>query len=307
MTTADSSFVTALATLEVPQRVRESAVSTLGAFFESLCGVDRATLGQDHINPSRYLCNIEALEAIVPLKGKKLLEIGSGYGISLALMLQKFQVDAVGVEPASQGFSESFVCSKAVLEANQLDVSRIIDACGENLPFADASFDVVYSNNVLEHTTSPEEVLSEALRVLKPGGTLYIEVPNYLACYEGHYMIPQPPILWRGLLPAWVKWVYRRDPEFARTLRTQINPVWLRRTLRRLGRRYPVHISTLGEEDFLARLANPFTFQTEALRKNSSAKIKALQMLNRGNWLGHLIVCLQGHYPIRLIATRLPR
>jgi SAM-dependent methyltransferase len=290
----------------VPANVRDSAVASLGAYFEKINRVDRVTLGHDHVDPKRYLKNIETLNTLLPLQGKKLLEIGSGYGVSLALMLQRFGVNATGVEPASQGFEESFRCARAVLEANQLDPMRVVDAAGESLPFDDASFDVVYSNNVLEHTSKPAQVLREAVRVLKPGGTLYVEVPNYLSYYEGHYLIPQPPIIWRGLLAGWVKWVYRRDPSFARTLRTEINPVWLRRTLRAISQVYPIEVHTFGEERFLARLAKPFVFQTNAVRGVAHGMMKFLQAMNYGNWVGHLIVKLNGHYPIILVATRNP-
>jgi SAM-dependent methyltransferase len=288
----------------IPTRVRESVIASLGAYFEKINRVNRVVLGNDHVNPDRYLKNIEALNACVPLQGKKLLEIGSGYGVSLALMLKKFDVDATGVEPASLGFDDSFHGARAILAANQLDPARIIDATGESLPFDDASFDVVYSNNVLEHTANPAEVLREAVRVLKPGGTLYVEVPNYLSYYEGHYLIPQPPIIWRGLLAGWVKWVYRRDPSFARTLRTEINPVWLRKLLREIAYVYPIEVHTLGEERFLARLSKPFVFQTEAVHGVAQGMVRLLQAFNYKNWVGHLIVRLNGHYPIILVATR---
>jgi len=295
---------TACATLIIPAAVRESAIASLGAYFEPLNHVDRRVLGDDHVNPQRYLRNIEALDAAVALHGKRVLEIGAGYGVSLALMLKHFHADAVGVEPASAGFDASFKCALAVLDANGLDSSRVIDASGEALPFADQSFDIVYSNNVLEHTQRPEQVLREAMRVLRPGGTLYVEVPNYLSYYEGHYMIPQPPILWRGLLAGWVKWVYRRDAAFARTLRTEINPIWLKRTLRGIARTYPLQVRTLGEASFLERLARPFEFQTDAVRGAAHGAIRVIQSLNVGNWIGRLIVTLKGHYPIILIAIR---
>ena len=43
---------------------------------------------------------------------------------------------------------------------------------GVNLPFEDASFDVVYCAQVLEHVRSPAPLLAEVARVLRPGGAL---------------------------------------------------------------------------------------------------------------------------------------
>lgn len=41
---------------------------------------------------------------------------------------------------------------------------------GETMPFGDASFDVVFSKQVLEHVHDPRRVLAEVRRVLRPGG-----------------------------------------------------------------------------------------------------------------------------------------
>jgi SAM-dependent methyltransferase len=48
------------------------------------------------------------------------------------------------------------------------------------LPFADASFDLVYHMDVIEHTKKPALFLSEQHRVLKPGGWLVFGTPNLL-------------------------------------------------------------------------------------------------------------------------------
>ena len=46
----------------------------------------------------------------------------------------------------------------------------------EQLPFADASFDVVWCNGVLQHAANPEACLDELARVLKPNGRAWIYV-----------------------------------------------------------------------------------------------------------------------------------
>jgi SAM-dependent methyltransferase len=52
-----------------------------------------------------------------------------------------------------------------------------VRADGHLLPFRDAMFSGVLLRGVLEHVRSAETVRDEALRVLKPGGFLYVEVP----------------------------------------------------------------------------------------------------------------------------------
>lgn len=54
-------------------------------------------------------------------------------------------------------------------------VSVIADAM--DLPFRDASIDMTVSESMLEHIAYPERAISEIIRVIKPGGYLYIEMP----------------------------------------------------------------------------------------------------------------------------------
>ena len=48
----------------------------------------------------------------------------------------------------------------------------------ESLPFPDASFDVVASFETIEHITEPAAALAEFARVLRPGGRIFLSVPN---------------------------------------------------------------------------------------------------------------------------------
>ncbi|MFY1021059.1 class I SAM-dependent methyltransferase [Ectopseudomonas khazarica] len=49
---------------------------------------------------------------------------------------------------------------------------------GENLPFADETYDVIFSSNVLEHVVSIDKLLSETYRTLKPGGMAIHLIPS---------------------------------------------------------------------------------------------------------------------------------
>lgn len=57
---------------------------------------------------------------------------------------------------------------------------------GTRADFPDAHFDLVLSNQVLEHVTDPEAVIADIGRLLKPGGTLIAAFPVTSTWYEGH-------------------------------------------------------------------------------------------------------------------------
>ena len=66
-------------------------------------------------------------------------------------------------------------------------VSQDVVASSEFLPFESDCFDGVICTEVLEHLKEPQRCLSEIRRVLKPGGTVYLSVPqNWGLHYEPH-------------------------------------------------------------------------------------------------------------------------
>ena len=290
----------------VPERVRASAEQSYGAFFQKISKASSKICAEDHLDLKKSIKRAELLERYTPLRNKKLLEIGSGFGTNLAMWIERHQIDGYGLEPDGPGFGASFAASRELFSANGIDPERITSAKGEILPFEDASFDIVYSANVLEHTDNPAKVLEEAIRVLRPGGILHFEMPNFLSYFEGHYNVIQPPILWSSVLAQWVR-LLGRDPSYAMTLRTEINPVWCRRIVRELSKKYPVELVSLGDEIFLDRLAKPFQFETGRTSNALQPVIKGLQRLNFGNWIGRLIVAAQGYYPIYLTLKAAPR
>ena len=61
---------------------------------------------------------------------------------------------------------------------------------GRSLPFADKSFDIVYSNAVLEHLPTPEDVLRFASEVQRVGRGWFVATPNFWYPIEPHYHFP---------------------------------------------------------------------------------------------------------------------
>ena len=225
-----------------------------GVDFENIIGLTPDEFAFDTLAPSRAEANATLVEGFVSLAGKQVLEIGAGAGVNLALWTNKFSINGWAVEPEGDGFHAAADAARAVFAANGVGADRLINAAGEELPFEDNRFDVVFSINVLEHTDIPARVIAEALRVTKPGGTIVLNCPNYLSVYDGHYNAFHPPVVLPGLLAFWVKWVLRKDPAFAKTIRTEINAIWARRVLGRLRAHQDFEIVTLGQDLFRQRM-----------------------------------------------------
>ena len=282
--------------ITIPESVWATCVESVGGFFQKIANVDPSVTAADCLAYEPRVKAARLLQRYTLLKDKKLLDVGSGFGVALAVFMTEFGADGYGVEPGGEGFGPSLSASRELLAANGIDPGRIVDGCGEKLPFPDCFFDIVYSSNSMEHVRNPELVLQESIRVLRPGGLLHFEIPNFMCYWEGHYIIPMPPILFRAMLPWWVKYVFRRDPAYAYTL-NPLNPVWCRKQLRGLADR--VQLVTMGEDVFLERLATPFEFNGQ--RQSSLGRIVSLiQSVNFGNWIGRTIIAAQGFHPIYL-------
>lgn len=99
---------------------------------------------------------------------QRVLEVGVGVGTDFCRWAAA-GAQAVGVDLTAQAVQ----LTTRHLRALNLSADVSLADC-ENLPFADHSFDVVYSFGVLHHTPNTERAIREVLRVLKPGGRIRI-------------------------------------------------------------------------------------------------------------------------------------
>jgi len=107
--------------------------------------------------------------------GMKFLEAGCGRGEFLK-GFAGLGLDAHGLDLSAEAakYSAPIPVATCDLEA-------------EAMPFADNTFDVVYSKSLLEHFFRPERYLKEACRVLKPGGKLITLVPDWESQYKTYF------------------------------------------------------------------------------------------------------------------------
>lgn len=114
----------------------------------------------------------------VSLEGATMLDLGGGPGY----------------------FRDSFTEAGATYFALDADVGELaglgeiasgtVIGSGMQLPFADGSFDVCYSSNVIEHVSDPWLMAGEMLRVARPGGTVFASYTVWFGPHGGHETAP---------------------------------------------------------------------------------------------------------------------
>lgn len=116
---------------------------------------------------------VEGLAGVVrDTPGEEALNIGSGPFFELKT-----------IDPRGKRFTICDIEPRAVELAKKLYGDELAGADvvepDAPLPYSDARFDLVVSMDVIEHVGDPLAWTREALRVLKPGGTLFLTTPNY--------------------------------------------------------------------------------------------------------------------------------
>lgn len=100
-------------------------------------------------------------------QGARVLDVGCGDGMLLALLEQKKQVDGRGLELSQDGVNEAVARGLSVVQG---------DADTDLATYPDGSFDVVILSQTLQATQAPKKVLEELLRI---GKRVIVTIPNF--------------------------------------------------------------------------------------------------------------------------------
>jgi 2-polyprenyl-3-methyl-5-hydroxy-6-metoxy-1,4-benzoquinol methylase len=297
--------------ISVSDSLQRRVLESYGNTYGKLSGMSaekcaRDVLDEDKVHDQIALfCRTFRLKPS-DLQGKRILEVGSGFGIFLAVLRRDYGAESYGIEPACNGFDTSFGIAREILTEYQLDPAIITDAKGEDLPFPNDHFDLIFSSTVLEHTEDPELVLGEAIRVLKPGGRMQFVYPNYGAFFEGHYAILWIPYLNHTFSKLWVR-IWRRDPAFLDTLQfTNYH-----KTKSIVFKHNDVSVITYGEDVFRDRMLH-LNFKDWAGLGNIRRWLKLVHRLRLIRPVTWILVRLKSFDPIILslvkqdFADRLP-
>lgn len=118
----------------------------------------------------------DAILANVPGSVSDVLEVGCGAGGFLRQIQELLPGACVrGVEPSKPQRDEALACGRTVL-----------DGLFDSLPAGDATQDLVLALDVLEHCRDDRAALTDAWRVLRPGGVLLLTVPALPGMWSEH-------------------------------------------------------------------------------------------------------------------------
>ncbi len=124
-----------------------------------------------NIKKERRQAQIDLIEELLQWSGvqqaENILDVGCGIGGSSLYLAQKFKAKVTGITLSPVQASRAAERAKEVNLANEASF-QVADA--QNMPFADDSFDLVWSLESGEHMPDKTKFMQECYRVLKPGG-----------------------------------------------------------------------------------------------------------------------------------------
>lgn len=162
-----------------------AALGKAGKDLNRLTPEDLAPIDEFHIRGRE--ATLELARAASLDSTKRVLDVGSGVGGTSRCLAREFGCRVTGIDLTDE------YCRAAAMLSDRVGLAALINyrqGDATNLPFPDASFDVVWTEHVAMNIPDKPRLYGEMYRVLKPGGTLAIY--DILAGPSGPVLFPVP-------------------------------------------------------------------------------------------------------------------
>lgn len=133
---------------------------------------------------------IDDIEEFLPLRNKKVLDVGGAMGEFCKVINEKRKCDAINLEPYPEtgggGKNPCYTVKGDYIWPNT------IKGFADDIPFDDNSFDLVICRGVLEHIPreKQQKSLNEMYRVTRVNGFCYLQIPPWYSPHAGHELKP---------------------------------------------------------------------------------------------------------------------
>ena len=176
-------------------------IDAVNAYMEPFLGTFAYDVVKNgHLDVSRFYPILETISSYRSIADSVVLSSGCGSGGDLEVCLALGAKACYGIEVDKRllGLAQARFLGSPL--AQRVDL-RHYD--GGILPYSEDSFDLIVSLHVVEHVEDADVYMRELFRVLKPGGVLFLEMPNRGYWREQHTLLPfihMPANPWRNFL-----------------------------------------------------------------------------------------------------------
>jgi SAM-dependent methyltransferase len=234
---------------------------------EFVLGPHFLAVGREHLGAERW-------EAHLRRPVERVLDAGCSAGsmtIALADRYPSATVVGVDVEEEAVALARHLAAARPLVSFETIQLERYEP---------DEGFDVIQCRETLEHVYDPRATFTKLLRLLRPGGVLFVETPNYRFPYEPHVRLPMLPKSPKALLRLECR-LAGRDAGFVGHLNFDCDPLTFARWARLSGT--PVDTVDLMAEK-VQRLLNPESGEMPA----TAGRARVLTVLRRSALVSRL-------------------